>query len=127
MSTFSAPTSLARPTPVTVATVLLVLDALRNFASIEGLLSSAKIPAAIVAIEVALGVAEIVAAVGLWGLHKQAVALAIIAASLSLLISVIGIFGAESTTGKVTSVLGLILGIAVIVSVALPTARRAFV
>jgi len=126
MSTFSAPTSLARPVAVTVATAILALDALLNFASISGLLSGASIPAAIVATQVALGAAEIVAAVGLWGLHKWAATLAIVVAVLSLLISITGAFGAKSATGKVISALGVVLGIAVIVAVAHPTARRAY-
>ncbi len=126
MSTFSAPTSLARPVAVTVATAILALDALLNFASISGFLSGASIPAAIVAIQVALGAAAIVAAVGLWGLHKWAATLAIVVVVVSLLISITGAFGAESTTGKVISALGIILGIAMIVAVAHPTARRAY-
>ncbi len=126
MSTFSAPTSLARPVAVTVATAILALDALLNFASISGLLSGASIPAAIVAIQVALGAAEIVAAVGLWELHKWAATLAIVVVVVSLLISITGAFGAESATGKVISALGIILGIAMIVAVAHPTARRAY-
>ncbi len=126
MSAFSAPTSLARPVAITVATAILALDALRNFGSIGGFLSSGKIPVAIVAIQVALGAAEIVAAVGLSGLHKWAAVLAISVVMLSLLISITGVFSAGSTTGKVVSTLGIALGIAVIVAVAHPTARRAY-
>jgi len=65
MSTLSAPTSRVRPAPVIAATVLLALDALNNLSSISGFLSGAPIPAPIVVIEVALGVVEIIAAVGL--------------------------------------------------------------
>ncbi len=126
MSTFSAPTSLARPVAVTVATAILALDALLNFGSIGGFLSSGKIPVAIVAIQVALGAAEIIAAAGLWGLHKWAATLAIVVVVVSLLISITGAFGAESATGKVISALGIVLSIAVIVAVAHPTARRAY-
>jgi len=127
MSALSAPTSRVRPAPVIAATVLLALDALNNLSSISGFLSGAPIPAAIVVIEVALGVVEIIAAVGLWGLHKWAAVLATVAAALTLLVSAMGGFGATSATGKGITALGVILSIAVIVSVALPTARRAYV
>ncbi len=126
MSAFSAPRSLVRPVAVTLATVILTLDALRNFGSIGGFLSSGKIPVAIVALQVALGAAEIIAAVGLLGLHKWAATLAISVVVLSLLISITGAFSAESATGKVISALGIVLGIAVIVAVVHPTARRAY-
>ncbi len=127
MSAFSAPTSRVRPVAVTASAAILALEALRNFASLGGLRSGANIPAAAVAIAVAFGVAEIIAAVGLWGLHKWAAKLAIVAAVLSLLLSVTGAFGAESATGKVIAVVGVILGITVIVAIIHPTARRAFV
>ncbi len=126
MSTFSAPRSLARPVAVAVATAILALDALRNFAIIGASLSGTDIPAAAVASQVALGVVEIIAAVGLWGLHKWAAALAIVAAALALLTGVAGVFNAGSATGKVIAALGIVLGIAVIVAVAHPTARRAY-
>lgn len=126
MSAFSAPTSLARPVAVTAATAILALDALRNFAIIGASLSGTDIPAAVVASQVALGAVELVAAVGLWGLHRWAAALAIVAALLALLTGVLGIFNAGDATGKVISALGIALGIAVIVAVAHPTARRAY-
>lgn len=127
MSTVSAPTPLARPAPVTAAIVLLILDALCNFISIVGFLSGGAIPAAIVAIQVVLGVAAIIAAVGLWGLHKWAAVLATVTAVLILLISANGVFHASTAPGKTFNALGVILSIAVIVVVALPTARRAYV
>lgn len=127
MSALSAPTSRVRPAPVIAATVLLALDALNNLSSTAGFLSGASIPAAIVVIEVTLGVVEIIAAVGLWGLHKWAAVLATVAAALTLLVSAMGVLSATSATGKGIAALGVILSIAVIVSVALPTARRAYV
>ncbi len=126
MSTLSSPASLARPVAITVATAILALDALRNFAIIGASLSGIDIPAAVIGSQVALGVVEIVAAVGLWRLHKWAAALAVIAAMLALLTGVLGIFNAGDATGKVIAALGVILGIAVIVAVAHPTARRAY-
>lgn len=126
MSAFSAPTSLARPVAITVATAILALDALRNFAIIGASLSGVGVPPAVVAVQVALGVVEIVAAVGLWGLHKWAAALAVVVAALALLTGVAGAFNAGGTTGKVIAALGIPLGIAVIVAIAHPTARRAY-
>jgi len=60
-------------------------------------------------------------------LHKWAAVLATVAAALTLLVSAMGVFGATSATGKGITALGVILSIAVIVLVALPTARRAYV
>lgn len=81
---------------------------------------------ATVAIQIAVGVVEIVAAVGLWGLHKWAAALAVVAAALAVLTDIVGVFNAGSTTGKVIAALGIALGIAVIVAVAHPAAQRAY-
>ena len=127
MSTLSAPTPLARPAPVTAAVMLLILDALCNFMPIVGFLSGGAIPAAIVAIQVVFGVAAIIAAVGLWGLHKWAAVLATVTAVLILLISTNGVLHAATAPGKTFNALGVILSIAVIAAVALPTARRAYV
>ena len=124
MSTFPAPTSLARPVSVTVATALLVLDGLCSLASIGAFLSGAPIPVAVVAIQVVLGVAAIVAAVRLWGLRRGTAALATVVAALTLLVSGMQMLGATSVTGKGLGALGLLLSIAVIALVALPGARR---
>ncbi len=124
MSTFPAPTSLARPVSVTVATALLVLDGLCNLASIGAFLSGAPIPVAVVAIQVVLGVVAIVAAVRLWGLRRGTAALATVVAALTLLVSGMQMLGATSATGKGLGALGLLLSIAVIALVALPGARR---
>ncbi len=124
MSTFPAPTSLARPVSVTVATALLVLDGLCNLASIGAFLSGAPIPVAVVAIQVILGVAAIVAAVRLWGLRRGAATLATVVAVLILLVSGVQMLSATSATGKGVGALGVILSIAVIALVALPAARR---
>ncbi len=127
MSTFPAPTSLARPVSITVATALLALDGLCNLASIGGYLSGAPIPVAVVAIQVVLGVAAMVAAVRLWGQRRGAAALATVVAALILPVSGMQMLGATSATGKGVGALGLILSIAVIAVialVALPGARR---
>ncbi len=124
MSTFPAPTSLARPVPVTVATALLALDGVCNLASIGAFLSGAPVPAAVVAIQVVLGVAAIVAAVRLWGPRRGAAALATIVAALTLLVSGMQMLSATSAAGKGVGALGLLLSVAAIALVALPGTRR---
>ena len=126
MSTLSPSAPLARPVAVTVAAAILALDALRNLGIIGASLSGVDVPAGVIAVQVALGVVEFVAAIGLWGLHKWAAALAVVVAALTVLTGVAGVFNAEDATGKVISALGIALGIAVIVAVAHPTARRAY-
>ena len=124
MSATTPTTSAGRPAFAIAATVALVLSALVDFTHIPGYLSGAPIPASVVALEVALGVAALVAAAGLWGRHRWAVPLALVVGVLTLLLGVMGLVSAGSTTGKVITALGAILSLAVIALVAPLATRR---
>lgn len=113
----------ARPATITAATVALVLSALVDLTNVGGYLSGAPIPPAILGIEVLLGVASLVAAVGLWGRQRRAMPLALVLAVLNILLGLMGIFTAGSTTGKVVAATGAVLGL-IVLALVLPLATR---
>ena len=124
-STNTPITAAGRPAFATAATVALVLSALLDFAHIAAYLSGADIPAGVLALKVALGVAALVAAAGLWGRHRWAVPLALVVAVLNLLVGVLGLISAENTTEKVVITLSVLLSLAVIALVAPLAGRQA--
>ena len=129
MSTITSTTSTttARPAAATAAAVALVLSALLDFAHIGAYASGADIPAGVLAVKVALGVAALVAAAGVWGHQHWAVPLALVVAVLNLLVSASGfvtsLVESGNTAEKVVTGLGVLLSLAVIALVA-PLARR---
>lgn len=118
-----------RPAFVTAMAVALVLGALLDFAHIAAYLSGADIPAGILALKVALGVAALAAVAGLWGRQRWAVPLALVVAVPNLLVGAWGfveaLVDAGSTAERVVTGLGVLLSLAVIALVASPVARRA--
>ena len=125
MATSRQTLSADRHAPATAATVALVLSALVDLANLGGYLSGAPIPPGIVGIWVALGVAALVAAGGLWAGRRWAAPLAIALAALTVLLGAMGALTAGSTTGKAVAAAGVLLGLAVIALVAPRAARRA--
>ena len=129
MSTITSTTSptTGLPAVATAATVALVLGALLDFAHIAAYWSGADIPAGVLALRVALGVAALVAAAGLWGRQRWAIPLALVVAVLNLLLSAGGLIGSLAESGntaeKVVTGLGVLLSLVVIALVA-PLARR---
>jgi uncharacterized membrane protein len=107
------------------AMVALVLSALVDFTYISGYLSGAPIPAGILAIQVALGVAALAAAIGLWGRQQWATPLALVLGVLTLLLGGLALVSAESLAGKVIAAVSMLLGVVVILLVASFAARRA--
>jgi len=125
MSTITPTAPARRPLSVTAAMAALVLSALVDFTYISGYLSGAPIPTGILAIQVALGVAALAAAIGLWGRQRWAAPLALVLAVLTLLLAGLALASAESTAGKVVAAFGAMLSIAVLLLVASRPARRA--
>jgi len=125
MATTTPTVNTNRPVSVTASTVALVLSALVAFANLAGYLSGAPIPPGIVGIWVALGVAALVAAGGLWGGRRWAVPLALALAAITVPLGIMGFLSSESTAGKVVGVACAILGLAVLALVAPRAARRA--
>ena len=125
MATSRPTVSANRHASATAATVVLMLSAIVDFANLGGYLSGAPIPPGIVGIWVALGVAALVAAGGLWAGRRWAAPLAIALAALTVLLGAMGFLTAGSTTGKAVAGAGAILGLVVIALVAPRAARRA--
>lgn len=123
----SRTTTTGRPAFATAATVALILGALLDFAHIAAYMSGADIPAGILALKVALGVAALAAAAGLWGRKRWAVPVALVVAVLNLLLGVSGfvmsLAESGSTAEKVVTGLGALLSLAVI-ALAAPLVRR---
>lgn len=113
-----------RPAFVTAAAVALALNAIANLANVGGSLSGAPIPPAILAVEVALGIGALIAAVSLWGRRRWAVPAALVLAVLNIALGVVGIATAGSTAGKAVAATGALLGIVVLALAASLAARR---
>lgn len=124
MTATASTSSSERPAPA-AATVALVLSAIADLTNVGGYLSGAPIPAAVLGIEVALGLVSLVAAGGLWANRRWAVPLALVAGVLNVLLGALGIVTAGSTTGKIVAATGAILGLVVLALVAPRVARRA--
>jgi hypothetical protein len=114
----------ARPLPVTVAAILLVLFSLTNLLS--PFLPMEGVPAVVVYLGVALGVASLLAAAGLWMLKRWALWLTIVVSVLNILSAAPGLSFAPNVMLRVAATV-TVVGFAVIVLlVVLPNSRRAY-
>jgi hypothetical protein len=114
----------ARPLPVTVAAILLVLFSLINLLS--PFLPMEGVPAFVVYLGVALGVAGLLAAAGLWMLKRWALWLTIVVSVLNILSAAPGLSFAPNVVLRVAATV-TVVGFAVIVLlVVLPNSRRAY-
>ena len=112
----------SRPTPVTVAAVLLALSSLLNLVPlpVEG------VPPVVVYGALVLGVLGLVAAAGLWLLKRWGVWLAIVVSALNLLSAAPGIFAAPTAALRVAATTGVLVSALIVVLVVVPSSRRAF-
>ncbi len=114
----------ARPLPVTVAVILLVLFSLTNlltpFLPMEG------VPAFVVYLGVALGVAGLLAAAGLWMLKSWALWLTIVVSVLNILSAAPGLAFAPNAGLRVGATLTVVGFAVVVLLVVLPNSRRAY-
>ncbi len=112
-----------RPLPVTVAAILMVLISL---AGLPGPLlpGSEDVPAVVIYGGIVLGVAGLVAAVGLWMLKKWGFWLTMVVSVLNVLSAAPGVAFAPGTL-KVFALVGVVVPALIIVLVVLPDSRRA--
>jgi len=114
----------ARPLPVTVAAILLGLFSLTNlltpFLPMEG------VPAFVVYLGVALGVAGLLAAAGLWMLKRWALWLTIVVSVLNILSAAPGLAFAPNAGLRVGATLTVVGFAVVVLLVVLPNSRRAY-
>ena len=120
----------SRPPTVTAAAVLRALSsALFHLAFplwANALPRGESVPAIVVFLAVAVGVAGLVGAAGLWMLRRWGVWLAIGVCLLSILDAASGVVGAPNAALRVAATVTLVVFALIIVLVVLPTSRRAF-
>ena len=118
-----------RPLPVTVAAILLVLLSLTNFPWLYDFLFAAGEfegpPAFILYSGYVLGVAGLLAAVGLWMLQKWSYWATIVVCVLNFLLGTPGVVFAPGAALKALIAVTEVVAILAIVLVVLPSSRRA--
>jgi uncharacterized membrane protein (DUF2068 family) len=119
----------ARPLPVTVAAILLVLLSLTNFPWVYELLFAAGEfegpPAFILYSGYVVGVVGLVAAVGLWMLQKWSYWTTIVVCVLNFLLGAPGLVMAPGAALKAFIAVSEVVAVLIIVLVVLPDSRRA--
>ena len=121
----------SRPQTVTVAAVLLALSSVLFHLAFPLWANAVprggeSVPAIVVFLAVAVGVAGLVGAAGLWMLRKWGIWLAIGVCLLSILDTASGVAGAPNAALRVVAAVTLVVFASVIVLVVLPASRRAF-
>ena len=119
----------SRPLPVTVAAILLVLLSLTNFPWLyEFLFAAGEFegpPAFILYSGYVVGVAGLVAAVGLWMLQKWSYWVTIVVCVLNFLLGAPGLVMAPGAALKAFIAVTEVVALLIIVLVVLPDSRRA--
>ena len=121
----------SRPQTVTVAAVLLALSSVLFHLAFPLWANAVprggeSVPAIVAFLAVAVGVAGLVGAAGLWMLRKWGIWLAIGVCLLSILDTASGVAGAPNAALRVVAAVTLVVFALVIVLVVLPASRRAF-
>ena len=114
-----------RPQPVTVAAILMALISLVGLPG-PLLPGSEEVPAVVIYGGIVLGVAGLVATVGLWMLKKWGFWLTIIVSVLNLLSAAPGVAFAPNAALQAAATVGVVVPTLIIVLVVLPSSRRAF-
>ena len=116
-----------RPLPVMVAAILLVLLSLTNFPWLYELLfpGAEEPPAFILYLGYVVGVAGLVAAVGLWMLQKWSYWVTIVVCVLNFLLGAPGVIMAPGAALKAFIAVSEVVAVLIIVLVVLPDSRRA--
>ncbi|HEY8602316.1 MAG TPA: hypothetical protein VIL85_28090 [Thermomicrobiales bacterium] len=116
-----------RPATVTAAIALLIIVALGVLIPFGGDGGDGEaIPAAILVSGYVLAALKVVAAVGLWRPRKWAAILGFVAVLLDALTAIPGVFFAPTPILRVIVGIGLLLSLAILALLILPTSRRAY-
>jgi hypothetical protein len=113
-----------RPLSVTIAAILLALLSLQSL--IFPLLPTEGVPAFIIYLGVALGVAGLLAAGGMWRLKRWSMWLTIVLCVLGILSAAPGIGGAPTALLQILATSGVVGSALIISLVAMPNSRRAY-
>jgi hypothetical protein len=113
----------ARPATLVVAVVCLALTSLLNLTTplIPGP------PPPVVVLSIVVGVSGLVAAIGLWALHRWAMITAIIALTLTVLSAAPGLLDHPNVGATVGAGVAVALAVLTIVLMMLPSARRSYI
>jgi hypothetical protein len=114
----------ARPLPVTMAAVLMALFSLANLLSL--VMPMEGVPTFVVYLGVALGVAGLLAAAGLWMLKRWALWLTIVVCVLNILSAAPGMAFAPNALLRILATVGVVGPALVILLVVLPSSRSAY-
>jgi peptidoglycan/LPS O-acetylase OafA/YrhL len=116
-----------RPLPVTIAAILLVLLSLTNFPWLYLFLfpGAEEPPAYFLYWGYVVGVAGIVAAVGLWMMKRWSFWLTIVVCVLNFLLALPGVLFAPGVALKAFIAVTMVVAVLIIVLVVLPSSRRA--
>ncbi len=115
-----------RPTALVIGIVLLVLLSLSNIATIAAPAGEDGIPLVVIWGSVVLGIAGLVAAVGLWQRRRWGMPAALVVLVLGLLSSLPGLIDAPSAGLWVAAAVTFVGSAVNIVLLLLPPARRQF-
>jgi uncharacterized membrane protein (DUF2068 family) len=115
----------ARPMPVTVAAILLVLASLLNspWPWLALLPGAEEAPASVVYVGIVLGILGIVAAVGLWMLKNWSYWATIIVCVINILLNVLGLFMVPTAALQAFIAVQTVGFILTLVLVVIPSAR----
>jgi hypothetical protein len=113
-----------RPLPVTIAAVLMALFGLANLLS--PVMPMEGVPTFVVYLGVALGVAGLLAAAGLWMLRRWALWLTIVVSALNILSAAPGMAFAPNAGLQAAATVTVVGSALVILLVVLPNSRRAY-
>ena len=120
----------SRPPTVTFAAVLLALSSVLFHLAFplwaNAVPRGESVPAIVVFLAVAVGVAGLVGAAGLWMLRKWGIWLAIGVCVLSILDAASGVAGAPNAAWRVAATVMVVVFALIVVLVVLPASRRAF-
>jgi uncharacterized membrane protein (DUF2068 family) len=120
----------SRPLPVTVAAVLLAIFSVLIDLSFplwaDAIPREGGLPAVVVYLSVAVGVAGLVGAAGLWMLRRWGIWLAIVVSVLNILDGASGVAGAPSAALRVASTAVVLVFVLIIVLMVMPISRRAY-
>jgi hypothetical protein len=123
MSSITAPSAISRrPVTVTVALALLILLGL----SVLLPFNTTDVPVAAIFIGYVLAALKLAAGIGLWWRRKWAAILGFVVVLLDAVLAAPGIFDSAAAL-QAYLVIGVLVSIVILVLLALPTSRRAYV
>jgi hypothetical protein len=115
-----------RSMPLGIATALLVVLSLSNLVMIGAPTGADGIPIVVVWGSAVLGIAGLVAAVGLWQLRRWGMGAALVVLGLNLLSAAPGLVAAPSTGFQVAATAGLVVSAVGLLLLLLPGSRRQY-